>query len=364
MAGSEHGLVRSLRRRLEHLLGVPFTGGNGITVLNDGAEAYPPMIQSIRGAWRTVDLATHTFSDGDIARHLSAALVDRARGGVRVRLLIDAVGGRDASRRLVSGLERQGVEVALFRRRAMAAAHRQNHRCQRRLLVVDGLVGYTGGLGIADDWAGSAEHGPGWRDTNVQVRGPAVDGLAAAFTQLWAEAGGSLFNGREHVFPHPAAGNALCQVVRGSAGPAWDDLATLGHVLIDSAAKRLRIATPYFDPDRDFIEAIVDAAGSGVQIDLLLPERGTDRRVAWLPTEATRRRLIKAGVSLAEHTTSVLSAHLITVDGVAAVIGATGIGRHVAERDEELALVVIDKYVVDALDRRIEGDLWASRRAS
>jgi cardiolipin synthase len=175
--------VHELRRRLEALLGIPATEGNALTVLRNGDEIFPAMLEGIRGATRTVDLLTFAYWKGDIAEEFAAALSERARAGVTVRVLIDAVGGRLMESTLLERMSSAGVQVEWFRtpvwQGKLLSPLKHNHRTHRKVLVCDEVVGFTGGVGIAEEWCGDARNEHEWRDTHVRVTGPAVDGLSA-----------------------------------------------------------------------------------------------------------------------------------------------------------------------------------------
>jgi cardiolipin synthase len=179
-----------LRRRLENLLGVPATEGNDVVVLRNGDRIFPAMLGAIASATSTVELLTYAYWTGWPAEACADALADRARAGVRVRVLIDAVGGARMDRALTDRMSTAGVDVRFLRPpwRRSPCAH--NHRTHRKVLVVDGEVAFTGGVGIAQEWQGDARGPSEWRDTQILVRGPAVAGLLAAFVQNWSETAG------------------------------------------------------------------------------------------------------------------------------------------------------------------------------
>ena len=183
-----------IRRTLESLTGIAFTEGNQLTVLRNGDRIFPAMLRAIEQAERSVDLMTYVYWKGDIATRFADTLSAAARRGVRVRLLIDAVGGLQIEKGLVDRMDEAGVHVEWFRKPWLNSPLKQNHRCHRKVLVVDEEIAFTGGVGIAEEWCGDARDEREWRDTHVEVRGPAVDGLRAAFAQNWAESGRDLYD--------------------------------------------------------------------------------------------------------------------------------------------------------------------------
>jgi cardiolipin synthase len=351
-----------LRRSLECLVGVHFTEGNEITVLRNGKEIFPAMLEAIRGAEHSVDLMTFVYWKGWPAREFAAALCDRAKAGRRVRLLIDALGGLKIERGLVKAMEDAGVDVHWFRKPWIKSPFKQNHRCHRKVCIVDETIGFTGGVGIAEEWEGDARDATEWRDTHFRIVGSAVDGLAAAFIQDWAETGRPLYDERDRFPDQPQPGKAAVQVVRGSASIGWDDIHTVWYVLIRSARERIRLQSAYFAPDRPLIDALKEAVHRGVGVDVLLPGPYADKRVAQLASEATYHELTRAGVRIWNYQPTMLHTKVMVVDSAAALIGSSNVNRRSLDHDEEVALVVVDQPSVDLLDRQFRDDLDRSRR--
>ena len=352
-----------IRRTLESLTGVAFTEGNRVTVLRNGDRIFPAMLDAIEGAERSVDLMTYVYWKGEIATKFADTLSAAARRGVRVRLLIDAVGGLQIERGLVDRMDEAGVHVEWFRKPWLNSPLKQNHRCHRKVLVVDEEIAFTGGVGIAEEWCGDARTENEWRDTHVQVRGPAVDGLRAAFAQNWAESGRDLYDDRD-TFPQQQAqsGDAVAQVVRGSASLGWDDLQSTFRVMLDSATDRLSLATAYFAPDDFFLERLCAAAERGVQVDVLLPGPHADKRVCQLASEATYDRLTGCGVRVWNFQPSMMHAKIMIVDGVAAVVGSSNFNRRSLDHDEEVVLVALNDRVAEVLQADFDADLERSEQ--
>ncbi|WP_443052486.1 phospholipase D-like domain-containing protein [Streptomyces sp. JV176] len=351
-----------LRRRLERLLGIAATEGNELVRLRNGDQIFAAMLASIRGAEHTVDMMTFVYWRGDIAAEFAGALADRARAGVRVRLLLDGFGSRLIERGLLTAMTEAGVEVAWFRKPLWITPLKQNHRCHRKVLVVDESTGYTGGVGIAEEWCGDARNEHEWRDTHVRVRGPAVDGIAAAFSQNWAECHDTLFDERDRFVEHPPRGGAAVQIVRGSASFGWQDMQTLMRVVIESSQERLRLATAYFAPDPYFVELLCRAAGRGVEVEILLPGPHTDKRVCSLAGQRHYEDLLTCGVRIWEYRPTMMHAKVITVDGQAALVGSSNFNRRSLDHDEEVMLAVHDEEFTAVLDADFDEDLRVSER--
>ncbi len=349
-----------LRRRLERLIGIAATEGNELVPLRNGDEIFPAMLRAIGSAQHTIDMMTFVYWRGQIARDFAVALAERARAGVRVRLLLDGFGAKEIEQRLLDLMDAAGVQVAWFRKPVWLSPFKQNHRCHRKALVVDERTAFTGGVGIAEEWCGDAR-GPGeWRDTHVQVSGPAVDGIAAAFAQNWAECHDELFDDRDRFTEHPQPGSSVVQVVRGSASIGWQDMQTLMRVMLTSAEERFRLATAYFAPDAYFVDLLCRTARRGVRVEILLPGPHTDQRACQLAGQHHYTRLLEAGVRIRQYQPTMMHAKIITVDSVAALIGSTNFNRRSMDHDEEVMLAVLDETFTAALDRDYDADVRRS----
>jgi cardiolipin synthase len=355
-------LEQVLRRRLEVVIGTPFTEGNTLTVLRNGDQIFPAMLEAIRGAQSTVDLMTFVYWRGEIAVEFAKAMSDRARAGVRVRLLIDALGGRLIEKSLVDDMDRAGVHVEWFRKPLLKSPFKSNHRLHRKVCVVDGRVAFTGGVGIAEEWCGDARNESEWRDTHLRVEGPAVDGLQSAFIQDWAESGQPLYDERDEFPEQEQQGSSTVQIVRGSASLGWDDMQSAFHVMLGSAQERLRLATAYFAPDDDFLRVLCEAPQRGVEVDLLLPGPHADKRVCQLASEAAYARLVGCGVRVWTFQPSMMHAKVMTVDGAAAVVGSSNFNRRSLDHDEEVVLIALDTDLVATLDEHLDDDFARSER--
>ena len=353
-------LTEVLRRRLEVVIGTPFTEGNSITVLRNGDQIFPAMLEAIRSAQATVDLMTFVYWQGDIAVEFAQAMSERARAGVRVRLLIDALGGRLIEKHLVNEMDEAGVQVEWFRKPFLKSPFKANHRLHRKVCIVDGRIGFTGGVGIAEEWCGDARNESEWRDTHLQVQGPAVDGLQSAFIQDWAETGRELYDDRDQFPVQDQAGDSVVQIVRGSASLGWDDMQSAFHVILSSAQERLRIATAYFAPDDDFLETLCAAPGRGVEVDLLLPGPHADKRASQLTSEGRYERLVDCGVRVWTFQPSMMHMKVMTVDGQVSVVGSSNFNRRSLDHDEEVVLVAIDPELTSTLDGHLDDDLSRS----
>ena len=346
-----------LRRRLEALLGIPATEGNELTLLRNGDRIFPAMLSAIREAQETIDFLTFVYWKGDIAHEFAHALAERAEAGVRVRVLIDAIGGRLIDRELIDRMTVSGVHVQWFRRpfsvAQLTSPLKQNHRTHRKVLICDERTGFTGGVGIAEEWCGDARDETEWRDTHFRVVGPAVDGLSASFAQNWAETGHPLIDEHRRFPEHGLSdGGVIVQVARGSASVGWNDMATVFRVMLESAQEHLRMMTAYFVPDDSFQQLMLDAVARGVQLDVMLPGPHADKRVCQLASESIYSTLVEGGVRIWAFQPSMLHAKVLTMDGIASVVGSANMNRRSMHHDEEVVMSVLDP----AITRRLEDD--------
>ena len=353
--------IDEARRSLEGIIGVPFTEGNRIQVLRNGDEIFPAMLAAVEGAQHTVDFLTFVYWRGGVGERFARALSDRARAGVRVRLLLDGWGSHPIEGRLVDMMEDAGVRVRWFREPRSLRPSKVNHRTHRKVVIVDEATGFTGGVGIADEWQGDARDEREWRDSHFLVRGPAVDGLRAAFLDNWAETDDELFDPTYDRFPdQPQEGPSLIQCVRGASETGWSDISTLCLALLDLARERVRMTTAYFVPDSQLLDRICAAAERGVEVDLLLPGPHADKRFVQLGGEGAYERLLDCGVHVWNYQTSMLHAKVMTVDRVVSNIGSANLNSRSTELDEEINLVVLDRELASTLDDQFDEDLKAS----
>ncbi|MFN0089196.1 MAG: phospholipase D-like domain-containing protein [Acidimicrobiales bacterium] len=349
------------RRALEGLLGVPASEGNQVDVLRNGDEIFPCMLDAICAAQRTIDLLTFIYWTGDIGERFAHALAERAQAGVRVRVLLDAVGARDIDETLVGEMTKAGCDLRWFRPVERGGLGEVNHRTHRKVLICDEQVSFTGGVGIADQWLGDARNENEWRDTHFRVVGPATDGLRAAFVDNWAETGGDIFDPAVDRFPDQTQdGATTIQVVRGAAETGWSDVSTLFRALVRLAERRIRIATAYFNPDDHLLELLADAADRGVEVQILLPGPHADKRFAQLASERAYGSLLEHGVQISCFQPAMLHAKVMTVDGEVANVGSANVNNRSTQYDEEVNLVLFDPAVVAELDAHYDEDLTRS----
>jgi cardiolipin synthase len=346
---------------------VAYTGasvvpGNRVDILLNGEEIFPAKIAAIRAGRKTITFAQYVFEEGEPAEDTAHALAERCRAGVKVHVLVDAVGALMMPLAYRQLLTDSGCEVATYRPLAPWAIDRANHRNHRRILVVDGQVGITGGSGTSGKWSGDGKREGHWRDTDILVEGPVVSQLQGAFAENWLEATGVALGGPDY-FPRPLPGRGpvSAQVVRSSPAGGSVAMYTMFLLAMASARRSIYITNPYFVPDDKMIETLVQAARRGVRVVLLLPG-AIDHHLVRQASRSQLGRLLKDGVEIHEYRPALLHAKTMVIDSMWATVGSTNLDRRSFELNEELNLVVYNAEVARRLEQVFVKDLQESRR--
>jgi cardiolipin synthase len=349
-------------RAAETITGAPITTGDEVDLLVNGDEIFPVYLQTIREAERTLNLVTYAYWRGDIARQVADALAERAKAGVEVNVVIDAMGGvrmqRDVHRTMVDA----GVRVARFRPPKPYAWRRLNNRTHRKLLVADGKVGMTGGVGIAEEWTGNAEDPDHWRDTHVRVRGSIVRGLHGAFAENWLEATGEVLVGSQYL-PEldvdPDSGGPM-QVVRSSATVGDTDMEAMYFLAIASAKRSIELTAAYFAPRPAFTDALCEAAERGVDIRILVPGPHIDKDFVRIAGRAVYDQLFACGIRVWEYQPTMLHAKTMVVDEVWSSVGSVNFDNRSFQLHDEVTLCVQSERFAARLHDQFERDLEVS----
>jgi cardiolipin synthase len=338
--------------------------GNRIHVYTNGVEFYPAMLDAIRSATRSVNMECYIFQPGRIADQFIDVLSDRARKGLNVTIVVDAIGSFNLWGRPVRRLREAGCRIESYQRLRWYSLARFNNRTHRELLVVDGRVAFAGGAGIADWWAYPKGKRPAWRDTMAKFEGPIVAALQGVAAENWLECCGEVLTGPEY-FPNlDPAGDTTAFVIRSS--PA--DRATASRVtfqlLMEGADQEVRISTPYFLPDRALRRALKDIAQRGVSVSVIVPGRNTDQRWVRLASRRMWGELLQAGVRIYEYRATMTHAKVLVIDGLWAVLGTTNIDNRSFEHNDEINVGLRDTAVAARLLEDYERDLHDSREVT
>jgi len=340
----------------------PIVGGNRLKLLLNGEQIYPAILGAIRQARSTITYAQYSYEDGQIARELAQALAERCRAGVRAHVLLDSVGTVAMPREYVELMSEDGCEVVSFRPIGPFGLGRANNRNHRRILVVDGRIGFTGGSGVSSKWMGNGRVAGHWRDTDVQIEGPVVEYLQGAFAENWVEATGAVIGGAEY-FPAPRTvkGRTHAQIIRSGPQGGGYAMYTTFLLALSSARRSIKVTNPYVLLDEQMVETLILAARRGVQITFLVPGVSDHPLVR----HAGRRqfgRLLEAGIEIHEYTAALLHAKTIVIDGIWATVGSTNLDHRSFKLNDELNVVAYDTEFAAQLEKVFQEDLRYAQR--
>ena len=351
-----------LRLGLETVIGIPFTPGNAIDVYRNGDEIFPAMLDAIAAARHRVEFLTFVYWTGDIAKKFVDVLSERARAGVQVMVMLDGFGARPIDSSLVEAMQDAGVELRWFRPLPRLHVWQTDNRTHRKLLICDGTVGFTGGVGIAAEWEGDAESPEHWRDSHFRIRGPAVLGLRGAFYEDWMERELSVALALDNLTDPGRPGELDMQVIPASASIGRSQVSSLHDALIALAERRIRIATAYFSPTSDTVGRLLGAVQRGVEIDILIPGPHVDKRASELAGSDAIGPLLDGGVRFWRYQPTMYHNKLITVDGQLANIGSANFNHRSVAKDDEIAVNILDEDFAYLMDRHFDEDLEQSRQ--
>ena len=333
--------------------------GNRADVMLNGDEIFPAMLAAIRGARRTITFANFSYEDGEIAETVAEALAERCRAGVGVNVLVDAIGSARMPRGLQRTLTASGCHFARYHPVSPLAIRRVNHRNHRRVLVVDGQVGFTGGTGIGDKWTGDGRQPGRWRQTDVRVEGPIVHALQAAFVENWREATGLLLGGDAYFPPPTRRGDVTMQSITSSPTSGATEAFLLFLLAIESARTSIKITNPYFVPDERMAQALADAARRGVDVTVIVAGAvgNTPDRIVRKASQAHFGAALEAGVKIHEYGPGHLHAKTMVVDDRWVSIGSANLDNASFALNSELNVAMMDRRLARRLTEVFERDL-------
>ncbi|MCU4179100.1 phospholipase D-like domain-containing protein [Bosea sp. BH3] len=351
---------RQLKTSMGALFGSNYVPGNRVETLVNGAQIFPSMLQAIREAKQTISFETYIYWRGAIAEEFAEALSTKAREGLSVKVLLDWVGSLPMDEGLVQRMKDAGVEVVRFRPLTWYTLDRVNNRTHRKLLVVDGRMGFTGGVGIADEWNGDARSPNEWRDTHYRVEGPAAAEFQAAFAEHWIEATGELLLG-DRFFPELSpAGDHAVQVVMSSTHQR-NVMHLMLMTALASAQASVRIATPYFVPDELTRQQLLEARKRGVDIQILVPGSQTDARIVRKASRHLWGDLLQAGIRISEYQPTFFHCKLVIVDDIWTSVGSTNIDDRALRLNDEANINLFDRQFAATQAALFDKDAAAAR---
>ena len=349
-------------RTMGVLLGPPLIDGNRISTLSNGDQIFPAMLEAIRSAQRTITFETYIYWSGRIGKAVADALSERARHGVKVHILLDWVGSHKMDKALLDGMSRAGVEIRKYHPLHWNTLDRINNRTHRKLLVVDGRTGFTGGVGIADEWSGDAQDSDHWRDTHYRVEGPVVAQMQAAFSDNWIKVSGAVLQGDHYFPPLEPCGTQLAQMFRSSPEGGSESMHLMYLLAVAAARRSIDLAMAYFVPDDITLDALRDALQRGVRVRIIMPGRHIDAPYVRRGSRALWGDILRAGAELYEFQPTMYHCKILIVDGLWVSVGSTNFDNRSFKLNDEANLNVHDREFARQQIAHFEADLKRSHR--
>ena len=345
------------RREMGVMLGPSILHGNHVTDLQNGVEIFPAMLEAIRGAQHTITFETYIYWEGEVGQWFADALSERARAGVEVNVTIDWVGSVSMDQSQLKEMEDAGVHVQRYRPLHWYNLARMNNRTHRKLLVVDGRIAFTGGVGIGDPWQGNAQDAEHWRDMHFRIEGPVVAQVQAAFNDNWIKTTGRILNG-EPYFPAIAdAGDMDAHLFISSPAGGSESMHLMYLMSIAAAEHSIDLAAAYFIPDELITKALVAARHRGVRIRVLLPGPKTDSDAARIASKSGWGPLLLAGVEIFEYQPTMFHNKMLIVDRELVSVGSTNFDLRSFQLNDEASLNVYDRDFAQRMTAVFEADL-------
>jgi cardiolipin synthase len=336
--------------------------GNAVTALRNGDEIFPAMLEAIESAQHTITFETFIYWSGEIGRRFTETLAAKSRAGVRVHVLLDWFGSMPMDQKLLQMLKDAGAEVERYHQPHALRPHHTNHRTHRKLLVVDGIVGFTGGVGIADEWCGDAEDPSHWRDSHFRLEGPAVAGLQRAFMDNWLKARKDVLHGK-HYFPALGpAGDSTCQVFQSSPEGGSDSVRLVFLLSITAASRSVRISTAYFVPDDLSVRTLKEARARGVTVEIIVPGEHNDASLVRLVSRERYGALLEGGIEIYEYQPTMYHTKMMIIDEVWIMVGSTNFDNRSFRLNDEVNLNIYDPELARQQVEWFETDKSRSRR--
>ena len=352
-------------RTVGSLLGPSILPGNSVTTYVNGDQIFPAMLDGIAHAEKTITFETFVYWSGDVGRAFSDALAERARAGVRVSVLIDAIGGAWLDQSYIKNLRDSGAQVVFYhalRWYDLSAAKRFNHRTHRKILVIDGKVGFTGGVGIADEWAGDAQDPKHYRDNHYRVEGPVVAQIQAAFMDTWMDETGQVLHDAGYFPKLEPADHLPAQYFMSSYKGGSENMHLMFLLSFAAARKNIRLSTAYFVPDDLTIKTLVEALNRGVQVQIIAPGPEMDRQFVRGASRARWGPLLKAGAQIFEYQPTMYHCKLMIVDDLWTSIGSANLDNRSFVLNDEANLNILDPAFAAQQAQIFDNDLKHCRQ--
>ena len=337
-------------------------GGNRVEVLQNGDGFFPRLLADVAAAEESIHIESYVWWKGEICRQVAEALSARARDGLEVRLLLDAVGSSPGEPAVLDGMEEAGVRLTYYHPFELRALGRLNQRTHRKMAIFDGRVGYVFSHGFAAEWEGAGDGPRNWRDTGARLEGPVVGRVQAVFARNWMEETSEVLFGERYFPDLEEAGDVTCQIVSSTPSGGVSSVSILHKLMIAAADRELLIQNPYFCPDNDLTRMLVAAAGRGVRVRIMVPGPVTDSPIVQHAGHWQFTRLLRAGIEIWEHQRTLIHQKVLVVDGLWCHLGSTNFDERSFDINSEISLGILDEGIAAELSRAFEADLAHCRR--
>lgn len=349
-------------RTMGVLLGPPLVTGNRTETLLNGDQIFPSMLQAIGAAKKNIDFETYIYWSGRVGQAFADALSDRARAGVKVHILVDWVGSQKMDQAQLKQMTDAGVDIRRYHPLRWYTIDRVNNRTHRKLLVVDGKVGFTGGVGIGDEWSGHAQDPGHWRDTHYRIEGPAVAQMQAAFADNWMKVSGKVLQGDDYFPPIEPRGEELAQVFKSSIEGGAESIHLMYLAAIAAARESIDLEMAYFVPDEVALETLEAAMKRGVKVRIIMPGPHTDAALVRRASRAKWGRMLAGGAEMYEYQPTMYHCKVLIVDGLWTSVGSTNFDPRSFRLNDEANLNIYDRGFARRQRADFEDDLKRSRR--
>jgi cardiolipin synthase len=349
-----------------NLLGPPLIGGNHIQTLANGDEIFPSMLEAIHSARKNIDFETFIYWSGRVGKEFSQAFAERAAAGVKVHVILDWVGSDFIDPRYLEQMKRAGVQIVVYHPlhwyNLYGSASRLNNRTHRKLLIVDGAIGFTGGVGIADDWMGNADSVDHWRDNHYRIEGPVVAQLQGAFLDNWIKTTGEVLHGADYFPPLNPAGNQYAQVFKSGVQAGSESMELLFLLSVASARHDIRISNAYFVPDDLTSQSLIDARKRGVRVQVIVPGPHIDQKIVAPASQVKLGPLLLAGVEVYTYEPTMYHCKVLVVDDVWTSVGSANFDDRSFRLNDEANLNVLDRDFAARQIQLFDEDLTRSKK--
>ena len=351
-------------RSMAQLVGPEIVGGNRVTSLVNGDQIFAAMLEAIRSAKKTINLESYIYWSGEVGRRFTDALTESARAGVRVHVLLDWISSRRIDSALLKRMRAAGVDVQKYNPLVWYNLARVSHRDHRKLLIVDGIVGFIGGAGVADIWLGNADSPAHWRDTHFRLQGPAVGQMQAAFMDNWMKTTSNVLDGRDYFPELPPVGSDFAQVIKSSPREGTESVRLMYLISIAAARQSIRLSMPYFVAGPLTTQQLRDARMRGVTVEVILPGARSDTPIVRHASRSKWGPLLEAGVRIYEYQPTMYHCKMMIVDDVWVSVGSANFDSRSFRLNDESNLNVLSRDFAAEQVRLFEHDKQQSREVT